>query len=72
MQEISTCHHNLIPLPWDHYGYRAVAFTLGISSRLERVFYFQGPGITLDALLVNQPDGPDLLTHSFPIFHRRR
>ncbi|HGW1177513.1 hypothetical protein [Klebsiella pneumoniae] len=37
--EISTGHHNQIPLPWDHYGYRAVAFTLGISSRLERVFY---------------------------------
>jgi len=32
-------HHNPIPLPWDHYGYRAVTFTLGISSRLERVFY---------------------------------
>ncbi|MDO3488229.1 hypothetical protein QZD81_26685, partial [Klebsiella pneumoniae] len=39
---------------------------------LSGFFYFQGPGITLDALLVNQPDGPDLLTHSFPIFHRRR
>ncbi len=37
-------HHNPIPLPWDHYGYRAVAFTLGISSRPERVFYFQGRG----------------------------
>ncbi len=37
-------------------------FTLGISSRLERVFYFQGPGITLDALLVNQPDGPEPFT----------
>lgn len=32
-------YHNPIPLPWDHYGYRAVTFTLGISSRLERVFY---------------------------------
>ncbi|HIH9813992.1 TPA: hypothetical protein ACYU9W_002752 [Klebsiella pneumoniae] len=32
-------HHNPIPLPWDYYGYRAVAFTLGISSRLERVFF---------------------------------
>lgn len=31
-------HHNPIPLPWDPYGYRAVTFTLGISSRLERVF----------------------------------
>lgn len=37
-------------------------FTLDISSRLERVFYFQGPGITLDALLVNQPDGPEPFT----------
>lgn len=34
-------HHNQIPLPWDHYGYRAVTFTLGITSRLERVFYLR-------------------------------
>lgn len=60
--ETSTGHHNLIPLPWDHYGYRAVAFTLGISSRLERVFIFRVAGITLDALLVNQPDGPEPFT----------
>lgn len=40
----------------------AVTFTLGIPSRLKRVFYFQGPGITLDALLVNQPDGPEPFT----------
>lgn len=31
------------PLPWDPYGYRAVIFTLGIPSRLERVFYYQVP-----------------------------
>nr|DAY86986.1 MAG TPA: hypothetical protein [Caudoviricetes sp.] len=30
-------------LPWDPYGYRAVIFTLGIPSRLERVFYYQVP-----------------------------
>ena len=39
---------------------------------LSGFFIFRVAGITLDALLVNQPDGPDLLTHSFPIFHRRR
>ncbi len=49
-----------IPLPWGHYGDRAVAFTLGITSRLERVFYFQDRGNHLRrALLINQPDGPD-------------
>ena len=44
------------------HGYRAVTFTLGIPSRLERVFYFGVAGITLDALLVNQPDGPGTFT----------
>lgn len=29
---------------------------------LSGFFYFQGPGITLDALLVNQPDGPEPFT----------
>lgn len=31
-------------------------------ARFSRAFIFRVAGITLDALLVNQPDGPDLLT----------
>lgn len=62
MQEISTCHHNPIPLPWDHYGYRRHFLPLVFLPALSGFFYFQGPGITLDALLVNQPDGPEPFT----------
>ncbi|OVF64426.1 hypothetical protein B8049_03755 [Klebsiella pneumoniae] len=50
-----------------------IAITLMLIARLFAGFFiFRVAGIILDALLVNQPDGPDLLTHSFPIFHRRR
>ncbi|HIB5856000.1 TPA: hypothetical protein ACWXB1_003766, partial [Klebsiella pneumoniae] len=50
-----------------------IAITLMLIGCLTAGFFiFRVAGITLDALLVNQPDGPDLLTHSFPIFHRRR
>lgn len=70
-------HHNPIPLPWDHYGYRAVAFTLGIFPALSGFFIEHAQALgnhPRRALLINQPAGSGPLfpfTHS-AIRHQRR